>query len=805
MRFLIQVSTNWHVHYVREDTGEYWEHDRELRRLPEEEPNAEAGVFPLPPAKEAQALAESGTALDELAIRNDRQLLWSAYQDIVQRNLGRQIVEKFGRYLFYTLIGADVWTWMTNAAEHAGAEVIELALVWGRGERYLHRLNWEMMATPSGFLAQGNPGAGSPGLVTTTRMIDLLQNGIRMLDLPQNTRPVPRQIDPPPRVLFVIGSPIDDDIRPGAEYLSLLRQMRMSERSFHSLVLRGEDLQRGASPQELKTAIRDFRPDVVHFICHGNVDELNGGYLELAPDPNEDRNDPLVRRRYARQIMSYLKVGSVPPVVVLSVCYSGSVEEPKPWRGQMLATEYTAPLAAELIEQGVPVVVAMAGEISDRACRLFTRAFGAALLEGTPLNIATALGRREALIHDPNPAGSPDWAFPTLFISPAVRTDYVPVHTDELDQDPAVVRERWIRDRYSLHTDPVFCGREEFFAAYYNLFRSKKKALLIWTRDRSQRLGRTRLLEELTAQAIRDGHVPCLYSPSKNEPKLTNIGQFGLKILEKIGKARKVLGLSPPFDSALLGELNGIRPVKPTSLFGTIIDQYTEEAKDKDALASLGPNQVKDALLSDLDKLIQEARGKKPKPGETYPLFTNTSRVLVLLDDVDEYDAQLQIHLFDTILGAFAQSDPPVPVIMTCSLDKMSHPEIKDRAIGMKSPPAWLRLLPLAALPNTGEDMLAYESILLHPSEDDERRSRYSPMSDRSWVVKGRLESKEAKESQGLFRDLLLGIPGLFAEGHYLYAAAKHMKDVYLVEANDEDLLRDLLNNLAAMKRRNWA
>ena len=57
-------------------------------------------------------------------------------------------------------------------------------------------------------------------------------------------------------------------------------------------------------------------------------------------------------------------------------------------------------LARDLVVNGVPIVIAMSGRVSDRACRLFTRVFGAGppLIRGSRLVDAVVAGRRAAYL-----------------------------------------------------------------------------------------------------------------------------------------------------------------------------------------------------------------------------------------------------------------------------------------------------------------------------------------------------------------------------------------------------------------------
>ena len=97
---------------------------------------------------------------------------------------------------------------------------------------------------------------------------------------------------------------------------------------------------------------------------------------------------------------------------MLNACYSGA---------QPPADRAAAPLATEMVKHGIPIVVAMWGRVSDRACRLFTWCFYEALLWSKPIPQAVAAGRRMAFEEQGDPAGA-DWAFPAIFLDETVRS-----------------------------------------------------------------------------------------------------------------------------------------------------------------------------------------------------------------------------------------------------------------------------------------------------------------------------------------------------------------------------------------------
>src|SRR5262249_2516778 len=147
----------------------------------------------------------------------------------------------------------------------------------------------------------------------------------------------------------------------------------------------------------------------------------------------------------------------LPAVVVLNACYTADQDLTDV--GQVIS-----PLAVELIrgdnEGGVPIVMGMAGEVADQACRLFTQHFYEALLHDGDIVRAAAEGRRFGIRHGGSARTSVDWALPTLFLSEKV--------PEKIQFAPEVKDQEWQRKASSYATGPfpVFCDRMEFFRWY---------------------------------------------------------------------------------------------------------------------------------------------------------------------------------------------------------------------------------------------------------------------------------------------------------------------------------------------------
>ena len=111
----------------------------------------------------------------------------------------------------------------------------------------------------------------------------------------------------------------------------------------------------------------------------------------------------------------------LPPVIILNACSTAIAPETEvdpSFADELTGVEIGRPFAAELIESGIGAVVGMAGPVADLACRLFTREFYIALVQGGEIGAAAARGRRAAIAYGGYaPAATLHWAMPTLYLS----------------------------------------------------------------------------------------------------------------------------------------------------------------------------------------------------------------------------------------------------------------------------------------------------------------------------------------------------------------------------------------------------
>jgi hypothetical protein len=739
MRFLVTVDRDWVTTVTTSDAAGWEARPRPMRRLD----LGPAGQFPAPPEDE---LPDQAAEHHLLCSGTDPDALASAYRSITMRE--RQApISLFGRYLFESLLGETRWREMLAAAAARGERTVELALCWPPGELALHRLNWEMMRSATAFLAAG----AGPARVAITRLVAGATASERVLDAP-------------PRVLFVVGSSLTDPkIRPGAEYLGLLRRLKREGRMIHARLLEH------ATPSAIQQAVAAFKPEIVHFICHGAVDTGSGqGYLELTVE--EKGADP---RRSGEDLRTLLRGDDGwPAIVVLSACFSGG-----PGGARMLGAHETAPLAAQLVgagEDGIPVVLGMSGRVSDLACRLFTRRFGECLVRGDSLVAATADARRATLIEGNPPHWSPDWALPAVFLSEAVKPDYAPVRPS--DNDQARVVANMVTD-YRVDRGPVFCGRETFLQAYDRMARDEEpRVLAVFTRRAEPGFGRTRLLEELVIQALCDGNIPVLVRRTATVALPTTLQELAGALLREIGAAREALGLEPAFDAQVLLLLRETDEGRRSRMLDKRILWELSSQREITTAA------IRRALQLDLASLAVDARRAHQRIAE------RNGRVVVLLDDVDAYDAAVA-PLFEELLGraGLGTAEEPVPVIMTLSFSDPLGDYFR-KLVETAPSRSWLAVEELEPFREDGEDMMAYELVLL--------TSSFNPEAGRpSWVRNPDVADSVRGLWEGNFRRWLKGMPIELTGERFDMLTELGAQAEFLMEADDEDRLARLLED----------
>ena len=260
-------------------------------------------------------------------------------------------------------------------------ESYQIARERGRGLRLrLHIDSWELSRLPWELLYDTHRG--------DFLVFDPIVSLVRYLRL--HTVPPALRQSPTLKIMAVVASPSDQLQLDSARELSVLRS------SLQELVGAGQAeivVCEHTTHEKLHLTLLEHRPDVVHFIGHGQYNrEQHMGLLLLEDEGG--RSAPLEAPEAARLLRRY-GVG----LVVLNACETASGA----WAG----------LAPALVRAEIPAVVAMQWPVEDRAAIRFSRTFYKALSTGQTLDECVAEGRVGASVGSPDPN---DWAAPVLFL-----------------------------------------------------------------------------------------------------------------------------------------------------------------------------------------------------------------------------------------------------------------------------------------------------------------------------------------------------------------------------------------------------
>jgi YVTN family beta-propeller protein len=215
---------------------------------------------------------------------------------------------------------------------------------------------------------------------------------VRYLDLPGRIRPLP--VHPPLRILVVVASPSDfPPLDVDAEWDRLQVALRDLQ---HDGRVHLERTPNGTMA-ELQRQLRRGQHHVFHYIGHGRYDPQLGDGL-LAMEGLTGRAQPISGSDLGALLHDHRTLR----LALLNSCEGARGGRTDPYSGT----------AQSLVYQGIPAVVAMQFEITDRAAIVFTRGFYEAVADGYPLDAAMAEARKTIRLQ-PNQV---EWGTPVLYL-----------------------------------------------------------------------------------------------------------------------------------------------------------------------------------------------------------------------------------------------------------------------------------------------------------------------------------------------------------------------------------------------------
>jgi len=540
---------------------------------------------------------------DDISWDRDPDDLSNLSKKITNRSVDATDAVAYGRHLFDTLLGQASWKLVEDA--HDGDGPLILGLRWPADQGTLHRMVWELLHDGNDFLALR---AKRP--VVPIRIV-------------LSVTPMPSTIQSLPKVLFAVGTDVTDRrVRAGAEFMGVLRGLERGGGAVHSKVLAK------ATEKQLRDTCERMKPDIVHVIAHGQWDSKSGiTTLELRSDGggSEEVTADVVARTVTGS-------GQHPPTaIIVSVCQSGNTNH-----------DAGLPLAARLVEAGIPLVIAMAGDVADTPCRVFTRSVADAIGRGHPLTTAIADGRRAALLYTQSGATPEtiDWALPALFASYPVPSDFRLVNAARIED----VRTRIVR--FDLSRPPLFCGRDDSLEDLERLLDpTHPLAVLIASTERDGRFGGTRLLRELAGFAIRDRHLPIFIGPFKEGEAPNNLAMLADEIDRKLTYIAALHGIEPPHSLLASAAADFALKLGKNLAPG---ESFTQSCK----------NRFAQAVREDLNVLRDRIAAKNPAH------VRDDATALLLFDDVHCYDDALELLLKSVGPTGLGVAPTKLPVVI---------------------------------------------------------------------------------------------------------------------------------------------
>jgi predicted ATPase len=223
-----------------------------------------------------------------------------------------------------------------------------------------------------------------------------------------------------------------------------------------------------ATKGSLSRVLRELKPDIVHFVGHGELRPTGGVIILDSGSPNEEaclHGDEL----------GDMLISAGVRLVVLSGCMTGDA---------------ISGVASELGKRGIPAVVAMQAPLHDLSAGLFARAFYSSLSIGDSVDFAIAQGR-QAIRGTGN-----DWAVPVLLRAPFDSPHFEAEFEFDFRQDTPKVRHNLTYD------DRPFIGRQIERSDIRDRISVKRQRLLSITGMGG--MGKTRLAKQVASEVVDD-------------------------------------------------------------------------------------------------------------------------------------------------------------------------------------------------------------------------------------------------------------------------------------------------------------
>jgi WD40 repeat protein len=289
-----------------------------------------------------------------------------------------QAVQEFGKILFNTLFAEDLRQHYAFIRKKAAEQEkgVRLRLRFQAPE--LAALPWEYMYNEE---------------EAEYVCLSLATPIIRYLELPKAEQPL--TVTLPLRILIMLANPLDQD------RLDIEREKERIHQALGALEKRGlVELTwlEGQTWRDLQQALWDGPWHIFHLVGHGGYNpHTDEGMIALADEAGKTHLLPATH--LGRLLASHHSLR----LVVLNACNGAK-------GGQL---DLFSSTAATLARRGIPAVLAMQEEITDRAAIELTRTFYTALAHGLAVDAAVGAAREAISVGIPH---SLEWGVPVLYM-----------------------------------------------------------------------------------------------------------------------------------------------------------------------------------------------------------------------------------------------------------------------------------------------------------------------------------------------------------------------------------------------------
>lgn len=292
----------------------------------------------------------------------------SEQQIQVDSSMVGELVRILGAHLYTVLFKGKIDGCLMEALETNDVKLIRVELEFE--DQDLASWPWEYLYNP---MDDDMPNTGD----FLVKQIQLVLNRKLYLDSP----PLKLATSRPVKILFVVSQPKDWGEVDYASTYSAIKQMEVNGvvklRELIDVYEESADYKPKVTRVEFPFHVNDFKPNIIHFIGHGESTKGKGGQIVMVKAGGEA--DPVSDETFARWLMNKRDL----KLVFLQACESAL---PDPYHS-------TSGMALQLAAMNIPAVVAMQYKVKNEIANAFACSFYKALENGLSVDLAVKAGR----------------------------------------------------------------------------------------------------------------------------------------------------------------------------------------------------------------------------------------------------------------------------------------------------------------------------------------------------------------------------------------------------------------------------